>query len=242
MSLVLGLGLEHSCPWPRERLSLERLSLALVLASDFFCVLGLGLEPCVLDSTSVPVITLLLEMSMNFPIKKTEEKVSPRPNFTMADYGTICSYLHCVDWNNIIACHGCDIHSLYDCFLNILSDCIELFVPKFTKKTRKKKPSHIKRLLKEKQNFYQLAKINPMLKPNYKKAAKVYEDAVNQWADLVELSICDSANKSRFYGYANSKLKNKSQIPPLKNPGGLASSDAEKAECLNDFFLSVFKI
>ena len=43
--LVLGLGLEHYCPWPRECLSSERLS----LASDFFCVLGLGLglEPCV---------------------------------------------------------------------------------------------------------------------------------------------------------------------------------------------------
>ena len=41
MSLVLGLGLEHSCPWPRECLSSERLSSA--LASDFFCVLGLGL-------------------------------------------------------------------------------------------------------------------------------------------------------------------------------------------------------
>ena len=46
--LVLGLGLEHSCPWPRECLSSERLFLA--LASDFFCVLGL--QPCVLDSTS----------------------------------------------------------------------------------------------------------------------------------------------------------------------------------------------
>ena len=51
MSSVLGLGLKHSCPWPREGLSSEELSLA--LASDFFCVLGLGLEPCVLDSSSV---------------------------------------------------------------------------------------------------------------------------------------------------------------------------------------------
>ena len=41
------LGLEQSCPWPRESLSLKELS----LASDFFCVLGF--EPCVLDSTSV---------------------------------------------------------------------------------------------------------------------------------------------------------------------------------------------
>ena len=54
MSLVfgLGLGLEHSCPWPRESLSSE--SLFLALASDCFCALGLGLELCVLDSTSAP--------------------------------------------------------------------------------------------------------------------------------------------------------------------------------------------
>ena len=47
----MGLGLAHSCTWPQEGLSSERLSLA--LASEFFCVcgLGLGLEPCILDST-----------------------------------------------------------------------------------------------------------------------------------------------------------------------------------------------
>ena len=62
VSLVLGLGLEHSCPWPREVLSSERLSLA--LASDFFCVLGLGLEPCVLDSTSAKYLTKRLHQSL----------------------------------------------------------------------------------------------------------------------------------------------------------------------------------
>ena len=40
VSLVLGLGLEHSCPWPQESLSSERLSLA--LASDFFVSLALA--------------------------------------------------------------------------------------------------------------------------------------------------------------------------------------------------------
>ena len=34
MSVVVGLGLEHSCPWPREGLSSEGLS----LVSDFFCI------------------------------------------------------------------------------------------------------------------------------------------------------------------------------------------------------------
>ena len=43
---VCVLGLQHSCPWPREYQSSEGLSLA--LASDLFFVLG----PCVLDSTT----------------------------------------------------------------------------------------------------------------------------------------------------------------------------------------------
>ena len=68
VSLVLGLGLEHSCPWPREVLSSERLSLA--LASDFFTVLGLGLEPCVLDSTSAKhsadMCVFLLKQAVSF--------------------------------------------------------------------------------------------------------------------------------------------------------------------------------
>ena len=36
VSLVLGLGLEHSCPWPREALPSESLS-SLASASDFLC-------------------------------------------------------------------------------------------------------------------------------------------------------------------------------------------------------------
>ena len=54
VSLVLGLGLEHSSPWPREVLSSVGLSLVFALASDFLCPWPWrrALEPCVLDSTS----------------------------------------------------------------------------------------------------------------------------------------------------------------------------------------------
>ena len=47
VSVVLDLGLEHFCCCPREGLSSEGMS----LASKFVCVLDLGLEPWVLDST-----------------------------------------------------------------------------------------------------------------------------------------------------------------------------------------------
>ena len=61
--LVLGLGLEYSCPWPREDLSSERLSLA--LASDFFVslALALALASSLVSSTSPLVITLLINKS-----------------------------------------------------------------------------------------------------------------------------------------------------------------------------------
>ena len=61
VSLVLGFGFEHSCPWPRECLSSERLSLA--LASDFFCVLGslaLGLDSSLVSSTPPLLIIAFL--------------------------------------------------------------------------------------------------------------------------------------------------------------------------------------
>ena len=42
VSLVFGLGLEHSCPWFREGLSSEGLFLALALVSDFFVSLAVA--------------------------------------------------------------------------------------------------------------------------------------------------------------------------------------------------------
>ena len=53
VSLVLGLDLEHSCPWPLEGLSSERLSLA--LASDFFVSLALASTLVSLTPPLVPV-------------------------------------------------------------------------------------------------------------------------------------------------------------------------------------------
>ena len=67
VSLVLGLGLEHSCPWPREGLSSEGLSLVLALASDFFVSLALASSlvsstPPLLLIASQPAETTILLM------------------------------------------------------------------------------------------------------------------------------------------------------------------------------------
>ena len=60
--VFLVLGLEHSCPWPRECLSSERLS----LASDFFCVLALALASSLVFST--PPLVATLELTLHHPL------------------------------------------------------------------------------------------------------------------------------------------------------------------------------
>ena len=75
---VLSLGLEHSCPWPREGLSSEGLFLA--LASDFLCVVGLGLESCVVDSTSANNTTALISETLSIlPLSTIKFLVLYRP-------------------------------------------------------------------------------------------------------------------------------------------------------------------
>ena len=59
VSLALGLGLEHSCPWPRECLSSERLS----LASDFFVFLALA---SILVSSTPPLQPIGLHINLHW--------------------------------------------------------------------------------------------------------------------------------------------------------------------------------
>ena len=69
VSLVLGLGLEHSCPWPREGLSSERLSLA--LASDFLCPWPRALCPRFHLCEVVLIHSIKsISSSISIPIKK----------------------------------------------------------------------------------------------------------------------------------------------------------------------------
>ena len=74
-AVSLVLGLEHSCPWPREGLSSERLS----LASDFFfCVLGFGLEPCFLNFNSgiLSPVTTKQQSSLKHHVRKLALKAT----------------------------------------------------------------------------------------------------------------------------------------------------------------------
>ena len=120
VSLVLGLGLEHSCPWPREVLSSKRLSLALALASDFFCVLGLGLEPCVLDSTSANLRHLILFQSLEW-IYQTVHHISSKVKIKTTPNNTKKFLAHCLCAGSLYFatmkfCNRCQIRRCQFCW------------------------------------------------------------------------------------------------------------------------------
>ena len=67
VSLLLGLGLELSCPWLRKFLSSKRLSLALALASDCFC--SLALASSLVSSTPPLIIWIQNAGTFNYALR-----------------------------------------------------------------------------------------------------------------------------------------------------------------------------
>ena len=91
-------------------------------------------------------------------------------------------------------------------------------------------PHHIGALLLKKKKWY------PVNNSLYRKFAKDYDVAVQAF-----FCFSSSRNLSRFYSYANSKFKNISVIPSLaRSDGTVATSDLDKCNLLNKYFVSVF--
>ena len=134
-------------------------------------------------------------------------------------------------------------------FYNIINEGINQFVP-ITKTNKRKRPNQpwlndnchktakkkyllYKRYLKSKSGYY-LNKYNEKsseLKKLIKRSVRDYEKNIS---DNSKINVKD------FWKYVNSKLKRTTGICNLVKPdGSLTSTDAEKCQLLNDFFVSV---
>ena len=73
--------------------------------------------------------------------------------------------------------------------------------------------------------------------------AAEYKTAVNIYNDLCENQVMQSGNLNDFYKYVKSKIKSRSQIPPLLDENGIEiSDDLKKSELFNSYFASVFTV
>jgi hypothetical protein len=84
---------------------------------------------------------------------------------------------------------------------------------------------------KEGQDYTTYCQARNQAKQAVRKAVKMYEHNI--------ASQCKKSPKN-FYKYVRSKTKTKTGIGNLKHDGGVAQTDSQKAEILNDFFVSVF--
>ena len=166
-------------------------------------------------------------------------------DFKKANYSTIIDQLGSVDWQSIFN-SGVSLQLMYDKFISILMQIINLNVPEKVIKSKfkpLKMPLKISKLLKEKMTLYKKYKQDKSLSNEYKMKSKQYDQAVRNWHNSNEMKMCSNPSQKKFFSYVNRKLKMHNEIPPLKTDSGdIILSDEKKANLLNSYFQKVFTV
>ena len=137
-----------------------------------------------------------------------------------------------------------NLQHFYDQFIDLIQTSIKLFIPPYPKNNKRKKyPSNIKKLLKEKLILYKKSKKNKSFSKDYKIKSKEYELAVKKHNLEYEKYFCTNPNFKKFYSYVKSKIKLNTSLPPLfdHHKDKIVTSDFERATLFNKNFQSVFK-
>ncbi|GAB0204372.1 mitochondrial enolase superfamily member 1 [Grus japonensis] len=97
--------------------------------------------------------------------------------------------------------------------------------------------------IKQKKEAYRGWKQGQVAWEEYRETVRAARDQVRKTKALVEISLARDVkdNKKSFYRYVSDKGRTRENVGPLQNEtGDLVTQDREKAEVLNDFFVSVF--
>ncbi len=171
----------------------------------------------------------------------------PRPVYSKGDYPGFRAKLSGFDWENDFVGKSCE--ECWQLFAARMEDGVRQFVPKSTvmhgksgrplwlytkalEKVKKKREAY-KRYIntQEEQDYVAYARIRNQVRWECRKAKRQFER---------ELAKETKSNPKAFYSYTNGKLKTKSGIANLETANGKATTNKEKAEALNEFFVSVF--
>ena len=184
----------------------------------------------------------LISFSVRFPNTSSHYSTSQYPDFSKANFELINNHLISKDWSPIYD-SSLPFQTVYNHFLSNIQQCIDDYVPTKTINNKKirRRPKHIRQLLKQKLQRYKLYKKDKSFKTAYKEACTSYDLAVNSFYEKTEADLAKNHNSKKFYNYINKKLKSSSTIPPLLNDtGSFLFSDKEKADFLNASFQKNF--
>ncbi|KFV18986.1 hypothetical protein N340_02246, partial [Tauraco erythrolophus] len=167
-------------------------------------------------------------------------------DFRRADFGLFRDLLGRVLWDKDLEGRGAQESWLI--FKHHLLQAQEQCIPtkrKSSKNTRRPAWMNEELLdqLGHKKKAYRGWKQGQVAWEEYREIVRATRDQVRKAKALIELNLARDikGNKKNFYRYVSDKIRSRENVGPLrKETEDLATRDMEKAEVLNDFFVSVF--
>jgi len=166
-----------------------------------------------------------------------------------ADYAGIADFLSRQNWDELFlrcAPEGPNrVNDYYSVFSSVIDACIAAYVPlrKLKSGYTRKLPRKLRRLRARKKLLYKNRNNSENGRRLFKESSDEFSTAIKLYVEKLENKHLESGNVKQFYKYANSKLKSRTGISPLRNKdGNVTVEDREKCEILNQFFCSVFTV
>ena len=166
--------------------------------------------------------------------------------YNKGDYEKLRRCMEGYEWSKDLADLKCE--DMWKMFCNRLTSHMKDSIPVKTLSNDKPRPSWMTQealtKIKKKTSTYRryLATLSNEDYTSYTRARNQAKWASRKAKKMFELRLSRETknNPKAFYKYVNSKLKTRAGVANLVTPEGTASSDTEKAQALNTFFVSVF--
>ncbi|KFV02613.1 hypothetical protein N340_00830, partial [Tauraco erythrolophus] len=167
-------------------------------------------------------------------------------DFRRAGFGLFRDLFARVQWNEALEGRGAQESWLI--FKDHLLQAQERSIPTKRKSGRNtRRPAWMNKelldQLRHKKKAYRGWKQGQVAWEEYRAIVRATRDQVRKAKALIELNLARDikGNKKSFYRYVSDKKRSRENVGPLrKEMGDPATWDMEKAEVLNDFFVSVF--
>lgn len=224
--------------------------LDLVFCNDPFLISELTTNPpfCTSDHDTVS-FNIICDVDVDVPVNTVDNPVVK--SWDKTDWQGFNFYCTNSNWfSHYSFQQGCTIDDLCTAFTNMLNYGIELFVPirpvkKMSKKGRNKEYKSNKKIRQtsaKKRKLWKICKRSPSAhnRLKFKLAIRKLKELKLNFNLNNEKRILGSGNLGAFFKHVNRRLSHSNGISALKSCNGkLITSDAEKAELLNNFFVGV---
>ena len=207
-----------------------------------------GEEEMVCDLDYLPPLGESEHVFIQFKVKCTQSNALPetkKRNVFKTDYATVIEKLSHYDWDALLNSNFTDD---YATFFGILEQLLEDYTPLRPPRKAKKNlymTREASRFKNKKNKLWRKFKSTNSAfdKTNYNRCKNSFRSLTRRLRREFEINLSAMCKKKpkMFWNYAKSRLKTRDSISSLKRKDkSIATSPADKAEVLNEFFASIF--